>query len=434
MTATEGAPPLHLDVSPAFGLVDVPLRIHGSGVGPKGIVRVSARLLGDDGATWSSEATFSADLDGNLDLAAQAPVAGSYEGVESMGLVWSMRADSVDARNPFLFRRRLDPLTITFEASVMGGGRAEAVARRASVSADVQRTDVREMGLVATFFQPADGRPAPIVLVFGGSGGGLSDASAALLASHGFAALSLAYFAMPGLPEDLALIPLEYFEAAIDWLAGCPNADTGRLAVMGTSRGGELALLLGATFPRVRAVVAYAPSALVYGSIRRTAGRGIDSAWTYHGEPVPWFRPTHPPAAGAPAPRPSGEPFALTPGFIAGLSDEAAVGRALIPVERIRGPVLLISGRDDEMWPSWRYGEMVMERLSRNAHPYRDEHLSYPDCGHLVGFPYVPTTVTSSVHPVTRDLFAFGGTPPGQARARERSWPRVLRFLRESLL
>src|SRR5206468_2415586 len=107
------------------------------------------------------------------------------------------------------------------------------------------------------------------------------------------------------------------------------------VGVAGSSRGGELALLLGATFPFIRAVVAWAPSALVYGSVRRR-GRGEDPAWTHHGRPVPWFQPSQPPAEPpAGAPPPGGTP--LTPMFLRGLEDTTAVDRARIPVERIKG-------------------------------------------------------------------------------------------------
>jgi dienelactone hydrolase len=332
-----------------------------------------------------------------------------------------------------LFRTRLDPLEISIDALVEGRLVAGAVARRLSVAPDVRRTEVRERGLVGTLFEPADVGPRPGVIVLGGSGGGLSESLAALLGSRGVAALALAYFAMPGLPEELGAVPLEYFETALDWLGARPGVRADALATLGSSRGGELALLLGATFPSVRCVVAYAPSAVVYGSVRKS-GRSGDGAWLHRGQAVPWFRPTRAPAADVPAEAAlSDAPFALTPTFLAGLKDTEAVEQALIPVERIRGPVLMVSGKDDQMWPSSVFAEMVMKRLERNRHPYRYEHLSYSDCGHLLNFPYVPTTVSASIHPVTGNLFAYGGTASGQAKAREDSWPKVVAFLRDSL-
>ena len=130
--------------------------------------------------------------------------------------------------------------------------------------AGVVRQPVREGGLVGTLFLPPTEGPCPAVLALGGAGGGLSEGAAESFASEGFAALALAYFGLDGLPRELVEIPLEYFEGAIAWLKRHPEVNAGRVAVVGNSKGGELALLLGATFPRdVGAVVGYAPSAVV---------------------------------------------------------------------------------------------------------------------------------------------------------------------------
>src|SRR5918999_3317438 len=136
--------------------------------------------------------------------------------------------------------------------------------------AGVVRKPVREEGLVGTLFLPDASAPRAAVLALGGAGGGLSEGAAETLAGEGFAALALAYFGLDGLPRELVEIPLEYFEGAIAWLGGHPEVDAGRVAVVGNSKGGELALLLGATYPReVGAVVGYAPSPI--------SGRGYRS-------------------------------------------------------------------------------------------------------------------------------------------------------------
>jgi hypothetical protein len=70
-----------------------------------------------------------------------------------------------------------------------------------------------------------------------------------------------------------------------------------------------------------------------------------------------------------------------------------------------------------------------MERLAEKHHPYPDQHLAYPDAGHLIGPPYVPTTVRDIKHNVTGGYFALGGTPKGSAFARADHWPKVLAFL-----
>jgi pimeloyl-ACP methyl ester carboxylesterase len=89
---------------------------------------------------------------------------------------------------------------------------------------------------------------------------------------------------MGSLPDRLAGIPLEYFGDAIRWLQDRPSVRGDRLGVIGTSRGGELALLLGAHYPDLAAVVSYVGSILVFSSLA-----GHEPAWTFRGKPLPWI-------------------------------------------------------------------------------------------------------------------------------------------------
>src|SRR5205823_7722084 len=110
--------------------------------------------------------------------------------------------------------------------------------------------------------------PRPGVLVLGGSDGGIPSHLAATLASEGFTCLALAYFGIAGLPRHLAEIPLEYVETALMWLGEQPLVAGTRVGVIGASRGAELALLAAASFPdRIGAVIAYAPSSVVFAGI-----------------------------------------------------------------------------------------------------------------------------------------------------------------------
>jgi fermentation-respiration switch protein FrsA (DUF1100 family) len=109
------------------------------------------------------------------------------------------------------------------------------------------------------------------------------------------------------------------------------------------------------------------------------------------------------------------------------------VERASIEVERIAGPVMLISGEADAMWPSAPLAEMALDRLHRARHPFPDVHLKYPNTGHSIKPPHVPTTVTAMLHPVDGALYALGGTPEGNARANVDSWQQMLAFLSRHL-
>ena len=103
------------------------------------------------------------------------------------------------------------------------------------------------------------------------------------------------------------------------------------------------------------------------------------------------------------------------------LDDAAAVERAAIPVERINGAVLLVSGQDDTVWASSYMAGQVVERLRRHDFQHPVIHLSYEDAGHAIGRPHY------------RMFPVFGGTSRGNARARADHWERMLEFLDENL-
>lgn len=81
---------------------------------------------------------------------------------------------------------------------------------------------VVENGIVANWYAGSKRKSLrPVVLLLGGSEGGIGVGTArqaANLVAHGFSVLQIAYFGALGLPSKLDLIPLEYFDRALDWI------------------------------------------------------------------------------------------------------------------------------------------------------------------------------------------------------------------------
>jgi len=360
----------------------------------------------------SSTAVFTADEHGVVDLTRHAPVEGDYSGVDPMGLFWSLKATG-GKPGPVLLE-------------VDGVGKVEL--HRLATPEGVRRTEVDALGLVGVLFEPDDEDTHPGVLVLGGSEGGLHEVDAALLAGHGFTTLALAYFGTPGVPDHLVDVPLEYFGKALTYLA----ARAGEIGVLGGSRGGELALLLGATFSQVRAVVSVVGSGVVTQGIG--PGRNLlqvlqheAASWTLKGEALPYLPYSVPDELRADVV--DDVPTSLAQAF--DLSDGVPED-TVIPVERTLGGVLLLSAGDDRSWPSAALSEIAKQRLDEHDHPFPYEHVSYPDAGHLIaGPPHRPTTDVRVPGPGV--VFEMGGTPSATAAARTDAWRRSLRFFSEQL-
>jgi dienelactone hydrolase len=419
-------------------MVDQLIHLHLSGFSPAEHVTLRATYAARDG-TWKSEATFLVDKSGSVDVAAMAPLSGSYRHADAMGLFWSMKLEA-NTESPHDNR-------IELTAAQGGRVRATATIERWFVAPDVKKSEIREQGLFGVLFTPPGDGPHPGLLVLGGSSGGLPELQARMFASHGYAALALAYIRHETLPAELLSIPLEYFKTALDWIKAQKSIRGDQIGVYGISKGGEAALLLGATFPDVKAIVAVVPSAVVWQGLsgvelggfvagtRARARAGSRSSWSFRGRDLP-FIPFASSAEFAEAMQRALEertPIALTPHHVYSLAcaDADTVDKATIRVEQAKAPILLVSGEDDRLWPSSMLSDLIVARLAQHQYAYPYRHLKYPGTGHLMTIPYQPTTTNTGGMAAFR--MEFGGDARTQAAAIRDSWTQILEFFEEHL-
>lgn len=450
--ASSSARHFRFQISPNPAFVDEEICIRAMGLSPQQQILIKAATQDDLGRPWTSHAAFRADASGIVDLILQKPVSGSYRGVSPMGLFWSMRLEAQNSSMQMTFAKKdVSPNRVTLECVIDGGIAASSEILRNFRDSETQTRDL-EMGadvfggeqdaaspapIIARLFIPPGRGPHPAVMVLSGTGGGFDLDKAAVLSRHGFATLALAYFGIPPLPSWLQRIPLEYFKAALGWLKAQPEIDAQRMGVLGVSRGAELALLLGTKFPEIHAVAAYAPSSVAWAAGGRDKCTGeIIPSWTWQGSPVPFaplplrgfmWRSVIPVAA-------LRRPVMFRNLFRAGLGNREAIDRASIPVEQIRGPVLLISSGDDHLWPAAEMSEAIAARFKKNGFAHPVEHLHYPRAGHMLRYPYLPTTSRASGNAYLRGAkFSFGGTPEADAEAQTDAWHRAIAFFKSSL-
>jgi hypothetical protein len=264
--------------------------------------------------------------------------------------------------------------------------------------------ELKEKGFIGNLYDDGENRKHKTIILLGGSNGGLAWNSESgkkkitYLVNEGYAVLSVAYFKYDGLPNSLEDIPLEYFEKIFLWLSHQPNIVPNNYAIIGASKGAELALLLGSRYSEVRIEIGISPLSAVFQGIpsgfRRPSG-----SWSYNGQTLPYVK------------------IGISFTFIKALftkewhdvykkaleNHDEQLNQAYIQAENINGPILLLSGVYDKVGPCTEMSKQIVERLKANEFKYEYKHVVYKQ-GHVLDeygftdickflFKYFPRTV-----------------------------------------
>ncbi|MFL5955341.1 MAG: alpha/beta hydrolase family protein [Gaiellaceae bacterium] len=358
-----------VQVKPSSSLADAPIEMQASGF-PKR-AQVSVVLTSADAAltTWAARVNLTTDDHGGVRVPM---IAFTHMLPTTSTLATEYKWNGA---SPLRFRLSVTrgdvAATTSFDRRLLG---APVATKHLAVAAD---------GLEGTFFAPSGAHRHPAILLFGGSEGGLSayvTRIGLVLAGHGYPVLSVAYFAAPGLPQELSNVPLAYFARGLRWLAAQPEVDGRRLVAFGISRGSEAAQLVGAYYPTlVHAVVASVPGNLVG---HCWGGKCTGSAWSFHAKPLPQFEP--------------------------------------IPVERIAGPMLALCATKDTIWPSCPQAKAIMARRRAHYLGANDMLLVANGAGHFVSASIAYWIYAPNLNNTEADA---------DAREAARTWPELLRFL-----
>ncbi len=409
--------------------LDRKVRIQIEQAAPFETVELEARAIDQKGEIWVSHALFKADAQGLVDVETAKPLPGSsYENADEAGLFWSMLPSSENSAASFKCKDE----RFTVELTLLQDGKVvakETVTRFLKAPA-VKRLEIRENGLVGVLLLPPSEKPLPVIITLSGSNGGLGENRAKLLASNGFAVFALGVFGVDGLPSNLQDIPLEYFETAFAWLKNQPGIDGSRVGLYGASRGGELALLLGSYFPdSVQAIAAVVPSSVAYGGLSETPV----NSWLYREEPISPYAPVPQTDFSSGKGQSSANPANTRQNHLKGMEQTKAFQAAAIPVENLRCPLLIVSGGDDQMWPSDVYAKQILQRLEKANSQISCLHLHYPEAGHGINIPNLPIPGPVYYHPIGKLWFSMGGTRTADAAASRDAWTKIVTFFHETL-
>lgn len=288
---------------------------------------------------------------------------------------------------------------------------------------------IEKDGFHGTYYKPAEDKfPGKAIVLFGGSAGSfmLTEMCAEKYYEAGINVLAAAYRDVPGAPSELCGIPLELIENAVKW---CRENVADKVGVSGISLGGQLALILGAYLPdTVSAVVAVNPmnfSQQGMSSFKKLEFKD-GSCFTFRGQPLPYypigmtgkeFRKLTKQDA-----RAHHEFMCLSEFYRKAVASMPEDADYIIPAEKTKGPILLLSAGMDVMLPSEDICKKVMERLDKKGFAYPHKHFNYETASHYL----------CPAKPLTAKLFSVERKHPQECDAsRQKAFEDTMRFLGE---
>ncbi|KAG7236616.1 hypothetical protein INR49_000740 [Caranx melampygus] len=390
-------------------LFDEPVQVKVSGLRSRQVVTLRARSTDERGVEFSSSATYRADEGGEIDLDRDSSLSGSYVGLEPMGLLWSMRADTL--HKYFYKNEALYPHMVTFSVHEDTENRmlAEVTNERYLIGDGVVRSPVKEGNFQGVLFTPPGEGPFPAVLdlcTF------MSEKRACLLANKGFVVLAVPVHS--NRHGNIKVMHLDHFEEAVNFLQQQPKVGSKGVGVVSRSRGGDIALSLAAFVPGVEAVVwingcnANVAIPLYY------KNRQILSPLLFD------FSKVIPTDTGA---------SIIKYGIGNPLTEENK--GSVVPIEQAQGQFLFVASEDDLNWDSKAYVIQMVERLKHHGKE-NFETVSYARAGHLLEPPYGPYC-PSALHGLINFPVMWGGEPMVHAAAEVHLWKKVQEFFRAHL-
>jgi uncharacterized protein len=207
--------------------------------------------------------------------------------------------------------------------------------------------ELRNKELYGDFYE---NKNMPLVVIIGGSIAGIPKISNDFLEylQSKYSVLVLAYFGVGDLPKELVRIPLEYFINAIHYFKDKLQLTDNEVTVIGSSKGGELVLLLISEYIHPHAAIACVPSCYVWQGIPTNMQSILfpKSSWTIGNKEVPFVK------------------FRYSKEIIKDIKNKEYSScheksivmnknqQAIIDVNNYHGRLLLLSAETDHYWPS----------------------------------------------------------------------------------
>uniref|UniRef100_A0A9J8AR41 Uncharacterized protein n=1 Tax=Cyprinus carpio carpio TaxID=630221 RepID=A0A9J8AR41_CYPCA len=408
-----------LSVQPVRGLVDEKFQIAVTNLPPNQKVTLHSLHQSDDKDFWEAFGHYVSDEHGSVTGFKDECLGGTYDGTEPMGLLWSMRPIP-GSRHGLRLRKRdiFRPMEVCI--SVYSGHLSQgfsqqtplatSVTERWYVAPGVKRVNIREEEIRGTLFLPPGFGPYPGVLDLWGTGGGLVEYRSALLASHGFASMALEY------TQDT---DASYFEKAYQILNNHPMVKKDHLAVLGLSVGSAITLSMASYSKVIKPQCCVCISGSHLMPVEKSLSELFELMKRLDTETMNKLCVNE-------------DNQVIYRNLILSLPCQSAK----VDVGRIKCPLLLVNGDDDQTFPVVESAEDMAMMMEKAGNRHLLEILMYPDTGHLIEPPYSPhfrATNYKLEWKNERIVMLWGGQTKPHAYAQEDAWKKILAFLWQHL-
>ena len=378
-------------------------------------VTLVARII-EGKAEFTSHAFFFTDIEGKVDVNTTPSQGGTYTGVDGMGIIWSMEPAKNTRKGSRLSKQQAsEPYTVQLGLvdgfqSINSWENLTLLCKETVdlwyMSPETDKIPIRHGRLRGTLFLPKNKSKCLGIIEMFGSAGGLIELRAALLASHGFACLALAYFAYDDLPKGFEF-DLDYFDEAVEFMVQHEHVDSSLgLGLVGVSKGADIALHMASYNPAISHCVS------INGSPHYNFGQH-----TYRGRQVRCHM------------HDTERLIHTDEGIICRESAKNTNNDAdVIPVDQAKqARFLLLQSCDDGAVPEsfvWDIATRILESGNKKC-----EVVTYPGAGHLLEPPYTPLC-RFVYHKLLGVYLVYGGERRLHAQAQEDHWKRIVRFFK----
>jgi dienelactone hydrolase len=421
-------------------VVGDPVSISLTGLSPNVDVTITSERAVKDGSKrliYKANATYKVDAAGNVDFAKAEAKNGTFKGVDLRGLFWSAVPTKTEASEQT--KDGVTKLTATVNGKDITTTEIKLLRHRNDlVIEELDKTNEKFPGaIVARLPDDKAQEKRAAMIVLSGSDGGNSGANALSLqfASMGYVVMSFPYYSppdwqtkkqeVPALPKTFTDISINRINDARDYLRTRKDVDGDRIAIYGVSKGAEFVLIAASNFSWPKAVIAVVPTDIVWEGWGENIAPNTKSSFSLNGKALPFtpYKDFEQEFMGYQ----TGEDVRIRrPQDKGRAANPIAAAAARIPIEKYKGPLLIIAGQEDQMWNSGMMAHNIAER--RAEAKLETVSLIYTDAGHaLTSAGWSPTT-QYDVGPLKT-----GGTPAGNARAQADAWEKTVAFLKKHL-